>query len=143
MWPFTSWTASTRVNDAIAKKRSERSAAIQAGLRAAGNSDDSDPDSRYIQADVAEIASNIRQRRWTAQRVMQAYVRAAARAHDRTNCLTEPLFVQALEEARQLDARLAQDPDNASDDHLLLGVPVSLKDQINVKGIDSTIGFAR
>ena len=140
MWPLTAWNASKRVSDAIAKKRSERSAAIQAGLRAAGNSDD---DSRYIEADVVEIASNIRARRWTAQRVMQAYVRAAARVHDRTNCITEPLFVQALEEARQLDDRLAQDRDNAHEDQLLLGVPVSLKDQINVNGIDSTIGFAR
>ena len=143
MWPFTSWTASKRVNDVIAKKRSERSSAIQAGLRAAGNSDKSDPDSRYLQADVAEIASNIRERRWTAQRVMQAYVRAAARAHDRINCITEPLFVQALEDARQLDRRLADHPGNAYGDQLLLGVPVSLKDQINVKGVDSTIGFAR
>lgn len=139
MWPFSNWGAAQRVQDIITKKRAERASAINEGLQLAGAASD---DEQYIRADVAIIAGKIRNREWKAKRVMEAYIRAAATAHARTNCLTEILFKQALAEADALDGRLAGSNDNY-EDKLLLGVPVSLKDQINVKGFDSSLGFAK
>lgn len=139
MWPFSSWTAARSVQDVITKKRTERAAAINEALQLVGTASD---DQQYILADVATIASKIRNREWKAKRVMEAYIRAAANAHTRTNCLTEILFKSALAEAEALDRQLASNSDS-HDDKLLLGVPVSLKDQINVKGFDSSIGFVK
>lgn len=51
----------------------------------------------------------------------------------RTNCLTEIFFEEAIENARKLD----QGPSRGA----WHGIPVSLKDQFNVKGQDSTIGY--
>lgn len=49
----------------------------------------------YLRASASEIATNIKSRKtgWTAERVLEAYVRSALRAHKATNCLasTSPL----------------------------------------------------
>lgn len=50
------------------------------------------------------------------------------------NCLTEIFFDEAVEAAKLLDA------DDISKGHLH-GIPISLKDQFNVIGHDSTIGY--
>ena len=139
MWPFSNWGAAQRVQGIIAKKRNERANAVDEGLQLVGTASD---DEQYIAADVATIADKVRNREWKAKRVMEAYIRAAAHAHARTNCLTEPLFKQALTEAEALDEQLASSSDKR-EDKLLLGVPISLKDQINVKGFDSSLGFAK
>ena len=139
MWPFSDWGAAQRVQAIIAKKRNERRIAISEGLQLVGTATD---DEQYIKANVATIAGKVRTREWKAKRVMEAYIRAAASAHAQTNCLTEPLFKQALAEAEALDKQLASNGDKHAD-KLLLGVPVSLKDQINVKGFDSSLGFAK
>ncbi|KAI8260070.1 hypothetical protein K4K58_002148 [Colletotrichum sp. SAR11_239] len=55
-----------------------------------------------------------------------------------TNSLTEVLFEEALERAKDLDAYFAK---NGTVVGPLHGVPVTLKDQFNVKGFDSTLGY--
>lgn len=60
----------------------------------------------------------------------------AAIAHQVTRCLTEPLFDEALAQARALDA------DTSAVKGPLHGLPVSLKDTFNVAGVDSSIGLA-
>ncbi|KAF7556721.1 hypothetical protein G7Z17_g1210 [Cylindrodendrum hubeiense] len=74
----------------------------------------------------------------TCVAVTKAYIKRAVEAHSKTNCLTEIAFDDALKRAAELDANLAEGK------KLLLplhGIPVTLKDQFNVKGLDSTIGY--
>lgn len=52
--------------------------------------------------------------------------------------LTEVLFEEALERAKDLDAYFAKNGVVVGPLH---GVPVTLKDQFNVKGFDSTLGY--
>lgn len=55
-----------------------------------------------------------------------------------TNCLSETLFTSALETARSLDEHLARTGKPLGPLH---GLPISLKDNFNLKGVDSTVGF--
>ncbi len=55
-----------------------------------------------------------------------------------TNCLTEIFFEQAIADAKKIDDAYAQTGKPAGPLH---GLPVSLKDNFNVKGYDTTVGF--
>lgn len=98
---------------------------------------------------------------------MLAFIRSASKAQERSNVLTEIMFTHALKEAQDLDAEYAKTgklkgprtffspapsalrvgplllPTDVSSTPAVHGVPVSLKDQINVKGVDSTIGYTQ
>jgi amidase len=52
--------------------------------------------------------------------------------------LTEVLFEEALNEAKKLDKYFSEHGKLVGPFH---GVPITLKDQFNVKGYDSTIGY--
>jgi amidase len=56
----------------------------------------------------------------------------------KTNCLTEIFFDDALEEANKLDEFYQTHGKLIGPMH---GVPVTLKDQFDVEGADSTIGY--
>ena len=54
------------------------------------------------------------------------------------SCLHEVFFDKALERARELDASYAETGVTAGPLH---GLPISLKDQFHVKGVDTTMGY--
>lgn len=54
------------------------------------------------------------------------------------NCLSEPLFERALRRARELDEHLQTTGETIGPLH---GLPVSVKDQFDIKGIDTTLGY--
>jgi amidase len=56
----------------------------------------------------------------------------------KTNCLTEINFDNALTQAKRLDDHLRDHGELIGPLH---GVPISLKDQFNVEGLDSTLGY--
>jgi Asp-tRNA(Asn)/Glu-tRNA(Gln) amidotransferase A subunit family amidase len=65
--------------------------------------------------------------------ILRAYGKVAIKAHEKTNCLTEILFPEAegwAEREINLKGPLA-------------GIPVSLKDSIQVKGFDISVGYSR
>ena len=142
MWPFTSWSEQHHVENAISKKRIARDAALQDGIRLANNASESD-DAQFLLANADQIVNKTQSRVWRCTRVLEAYIRSAGRAQARTNCLTEILFVQALEEAKRLDKWISSATESEIKAKLLLGVPVSIKDMFDVKGVDTTSGFAR
>ncbi|KIV79229.1 hypothetical protein PV11_06799 [Exophiala sideris] len=74
----------------------------------------------------------------SAKYVTKEYIRRAAEAHQKTNCLTEVFFEEALVEADKLDQYYQQHGKLIGPLH---GVPVTLKDQFDVKGADSTLGY--
>jgi amidase len=75
---------------------------------------------------------------WSATMVTLAYVQRAARVHEVTNCFTEILFDEALEQARELDEYYKMNGRVIGPFH---GVPVTFKDQFDVKGHDTTLGY--
>ncbi|KAF1981831.1 acetamidase [Aulographum hederae CBS 113979] len=70
--------------------------------------------------------------------VTKAFCKRASAAHQLTNCLSETLFPRALERAAALDAHLRKHGKTMGPLH---GLPVSLKDNFNIIGLDSTVGF--
>ncbi|KZT59894.1 amidase signature enzyme [Calocera cornea HHB12733] len=136
MWPFdNSW------KDIAAKKQAERAAAIAAAARTI-QSYHLPQRSAHLSATAGEITHNIQTHTagWTAELVTAAYISRALEAHAATNCITEVMFLDALEQARALDKEFEA---TGRARGALHGVPVSFKDQFNVKGYDSTIGYTQ
>ncbi|KAF9543227.1 amidase signature enzyme [Agrocybe pediades] len=80
--------------------------------------------------------------------IMLAYAKKALQAHEKTNCLSDVMFDEAL--AIPTVANWGPGVDDAdaggacgSRERSLMGVPVSIKDTIDIEGHDSTIGFSR
>ncbi|EGC44206.1 fatty-acid amide hydrolase [Histoplasma capsulatum var. duboisii H88] len=71
--------------------------------------------------------------------VTDKYDSRAAICHQLTRCLTEPLFEQALDRASELDAHFKRTGETMGPLH---GLPISVKDTYDIKGIDSTTGLA-
>ncbi|KAJ5825485.1 hypothetical protein N7474_002623 [Penicillium riverlandense] len=87
---------------------------------------------------IAELLDRLKKGEFTAEGVVQAYIKRAVVAHQLTNCFTEVMFEDALKQARQLDAEFQATGKLKGPLH---GIPVTLKDQFNVKGIDTTLGY--
>ncbi|KAL3479438.1 amino acid/polyamine transporter [Aspergillus californicus] len=65
-------------------------------------------------------------------------IRKGSFTAEQTNCITEVIFEDALVQARELDQGFNETGQLKGPLH---GVPVTVKDQFNVKGYDSTIGY--
>ncbi|KAK9473854.1 amidase signature domain-containing protein [Dipodascopsis tothii] len=84
---------------------------------------------------LAEIAKGT----YTALEVTTAFCKRTAIAQQAVNCCTEIFFDKALERAKELDTIFATTGKTVGPLH---GLPISLKDTVNVAGVDSVIGVA-
>ena len=84
------------------------------------------------------VVANIAKGEWTAVEVTRALCKRAAIAQQLVNCLTEIAFEQAIARAEELDEYFRREGKTIGPLH---GLPISLKDQFNIKGLDSTIGY--
>ncbi|KIL63891.1 hypothetical protein M378DRAFT_192787 [Amanita muscaria Koide BX008] len=75
---------------------------------------------------------------WSSVEVTTAFAKRAIIAHQLTNCLTEVFIDRALKRAAWLDDQLKSTGNTVGPLH---GLPLSLKDQINIHGIESTMGY--
>lgn len=75
---------------------------------------------------------------WSAIAVTTAFYKRAIIAHQLTNCLTEIFVEKALARAAELDEYLKTTGKVFGPLH---GLPISLKDQISIEGIESTMGY--
>ncbi|TGJ84961.1 hypothetical protein E0Z10_g3792 [Xylaria hypoxylon] len=73
-----------------------------------------------------------------SETVTRAFCKRAAAAHQLVNCLSETCFDRAIETAKALDERIARGLGPIGSFH---GLPISLKDNFNLRGLDSTVGF--
>lgn len=87
---------------------------------------------------IPALLEKVHSRTWTSEEVAQAFCKRAAVAHQLTNCLSETLFTEAMMTAKSLDDHLAQTGKPKGPLH---GLPISIKDNFNVVGKDSTVGF--
>ncbi|KAJ4252896.1 hypothetical protein NW762_010802 [Fusarium torreyae] len=85
-----------------------------------------------------QITSAVADRTWSATQVATAFCKRAAIAHQINNCLHEIFFDQAIDRAKYLDEYYAKHNKPFGPLH---GLPVSLKDQFHVKGVDTTMGY--
>ncbi|XXG95131.1 hypothetical protein Hte_001391 [Hypoxylon texense] len=88
--------------------------------------------------DIPTLASRIASGKLTSEAVTKAFIDKAIKAHNQTNCLTEVFFQDALTQARQLDEYRQKHGSVVGPLH---GIPVTLKDQFNVRGYDTTLGY--
>ncbi|KAL8852538.1 MAG: hypothetical protein Q9221_002534 [Calogaya cf. arnoldii] len=89
--------------------------------------------------DARGLAAAIRAKTYTAVEVTTAYCKRAAIANQLTSCLTECLFASALARAAFLDAYLDRTSQTLGPLH---GLPISVKDTFDIKGIDSSVGIS-
>ncbi|GMR60726.1 hypothetical protein PMAYCL1PPCAC_30921, partial [Pristionchus mayeri] len=75
----------------------------------------------------------------TAESVMRAYYGLAVRAHEKTNCLTT-IIKQSLDDAMELDKKV-RDPSYKKPP--LFGIPISIKDSIEMGGQRCTWGLVQ
>lgn len=87
---------------------------------------------------VLELQAKIASGDLMAANVANAYCHRAALAHQILNCCSEIFFDKALETARKLDEYFAE---NGTVVGKLHGIPISLKDQVDLPGFDSSIGY--
>jgi amidase len=93
---------------------------------------------KYTSATIPELLQKVHSGNWKTVDVIQAFSKRAAVGHQLTNCLSETLFPEAEERAKALDAHLEKTGKPIGPLH---GLPVSLKDNFNIIGHDSTLGF--
>ncbi|KAJ5806107.1 Amidase [Penicillium pulvis] len=75
---------------------------------------------------------------FSAEQVVHAYIQRAVVAHQLTNCLTEVVFEDALQQARNLDIEFQATHKIKGPLH---GIPFTVKDQFNIKDVDTTLGY--
>ncbi|UJO18965.1 Putative amidase [Fulvia fulva] len=88
----------------------------------------------YATEIVAKLAKGV----WKAEDVTRAFCKRAAIAHQLTNCLTVIMFDDAIKRAKELDAEFEKTGKPTGPLH---GLPVSLKDNFNIPGYPSSVGF--
>ncbi|KAF2453815.1 putative general amidase GmdA [Lineolata rhizophorae] len=98
----------------------------------------SDEEIEITETDAFEIVQNTSQGTWTAVEVTSAFCHRAAIAHQLTNCLHEIFFDDALSSAKRLDAHFSEHKKPMGPLH---GLPISLKDQFHVRGVETTMGY--
>jgi amidase len=85
---------------------------------------------------ATDMLAALRARRISAPELLELHHRRHRRYHATLNAIVEPSFEQARREAAAADARRAR-----GDDAPLLGLPMTLKESINVRGLRTTVGM--
>ncbi|KAB5588808.1 Amidase [Ceratobasidium theobromae] len=88
--------------------------------------------------DVGEILEKLASGEWSSMLVTTAFYKRALVAHQTTNCLTEIFVERALARAKEMDVYLAE---HGKPKGPLHGLPISLKDQFTIKGLETINGI--
>ncbi|KDQ55801.1 hypothetical protein JAAARDRAFT_37227 [Jaapia argillacea MUCL 33604] len=89
-------------------------------------------------SNVDVILQKLASSEWSSVEVTTAFYKRAIIAQQVVNCLTEIFVERALARAAELDAHLAKTGKVVGPLH---GLPISLKDQLCVKGLETTMGY--
>lgn len=87
--------------------------------------------------DIADPLGKLASGELSSVQVVSAFSKRAAIAHQLTTCCTELFFEEALKDAKRLDDILEKTGKPVGPLH---GLPVSVKDSVDVKGYDTSIG---
>ncbi|KAF2221260.1 amidase signature domain-containing protein [Elsinoe ampelina] len=111
------------------EERRDRIAALEPSYHAAF----SPHELNILHAPIDKLVQDVQSNATSAADVLRSYGKAAIRAHEKTNCLTEIMISGAEKWIKEGSINL-QGP--------LAGIPVSLKDSINVAGYDTSVGYS-
>ncbi|TCD65745.1 hypothetical protein EIP91_002229 [Steccherinum ochraceum] len=89
-------------------------------------------------SEISLLLKKLASAEWSSVEVTIAFYKRAIIAHQLVNCLTEIFVDRAVARARELDEHLRSTGRVVGPLH---GLPVSLKDQICVKGVETTMGY--
>ncbi|KAK9462601.1 amidase signature domain-containing protein [Lipomyces oligophaga] len=89
--------------------------------------------------DAVGLLEKVHKGELTSLAVTVAFCKRAAIAHQAINCLTEIFFERAYETAKKQDAYFKEHGKPVGPLH---GLPISIKDSYNLKGVPSAIGMA-
>ncbi|GME67568.1 unnamed protein product [[Candida] boidinii] len=84
------------------------------------------------------LVNKILNKELTSYEITKAFCHRTAILHQLTNCCSEIFFEKAYKKANELDQYFTETGKLIGKFH---GIPVSLKDQFNLEGIDSAIGY--
>ncbi|KAF5986296.1 general amidase [Fusarium coicis] len=87
---------------------------------------------------AAELLSKIHSQELSSEEVTVAFSKRASLAQQLTSCLTEIMFKEGIQRAKELDEQLKKTGKLAGPFH---GLPISLKDSYRVKGHHATVGY--
>ncbi|CAK1357398.1 Acetamidase [Cercospora beticola] len=87
---------------------------------------------------ASKLLSRIASGDLSAVEVTEAFSHRATIAHQLTNCLSEVLFADAKQRALELDEHYAKTGKTVGPLH---GLPISLKDQFRIEGVDTSLGY--
>lgn len=94
-----------------------------------------DVSNEIVAASLSDLVIAAKSGKWSVKLILLVYCWKALKVHSILNCLTEILFDEALELAASLDDLPLSERVGE-----LFGVPVSLKDCVNVAGFPSSVG---
>ncbi|CDK29247.1 unnamed protein product [Kuraishia capsulata CBS 1993] len=100
----------------------------------------SEKEVKVVLRSATQLAAEMAAAKITSEEVVQSFLKSAALAHARTNCVTEFLTDAAIARARELDLYFRENGTTVGPLH---GVPVSVKEHIRVAGTHSTCGYKR
>ena len=90
------------------------------------------------QSTATELINGFRTKRFTHAQVTLVMCLRALKAGLVINCVTEEFYDEAMERAIAMD----ENSEVSEEELLLKGIPISLKDQIDQRGADSSMGLA-
>ncbi|KAI1798123.1 amidase signature enzyme [Ganoderma leucocontextum] len=91
-----------------------------------------DADAKILSLSLAQLVSSCEENTVSPKEVLEAYGKRCLLAHEATNCLADVFLDEA---ARSVSVPF-------STDRPLLGVPITVKDCINIAGHDTTVGYS-
>ncbi|KIY47686.1 amidase signature enzyme [Fistulina hepatica ATCC 64428] len=96
---------------------------------------------------VAELVTECRVGKLLPEEILTTYGKIALAAHKHSNCLTDVMFAETLQTTCIKDWACGSRADKSAPDlkygSPLLGVPIGIKDNIDIAGHDSTVGLSR
>ncbi|EJD37642.1 amidase signature enzyme [Auricularia subglabra TFB-10046 SS5] len=107
--------------------RAHQLASVPPEFRAPPDGDDTE----IVSTPISQIVTHAQSGLWSPSRILRAFGRHALAAHRATNCLSEILLSSSVPPSAPTPTTLP-----------LYGLPVSLKDSIDVAGYDSTNGYS-
>ncbi|KAG6901922.1 hypothetical protein C0995_006633 [Termitomyces sp. Mi166 len=130
--------------DACARKQAERQASLDA-LPPVYSTPLSLTEQKIHALSLSQLVSECKAGEIAPADIMVAYAKKTVAAQAATNCVTDLMFDEALRIPAVANWPHNTDLDafDSTRDRSLLGVPVSIKDTIDIAGHDTTIGFSK
>lgn len=94
---------------------------------------------KILQFTLCELALAIRQGEYSSEQVVQTFIQKIKEVNPSLNAVIYPRFEEAVQEAKQAD----QDQKSGKTQGKLHGIPLTIKECLDLKGTPSTFGLLR